>query len=120
MNSWNPNQLLQQNQLNCVRTILKSWFISKEIKFLIKNDQKSKNILTFLIKCDIFDLSMDFKVVFFNILIKNWSISINFNREDQNKIEIVIDDMIFVVRPKSTIEFGQLGIWIVDDLIPDS
>ena len=51
----------------------------------IKTDQKSQNISTFLIKFEFFNLLIDFFyllivfiVVFFALLIKNWSNSINF------------------------------------------
>ena len=70
----------------------KSKFILKEIEFIskiIKRDQTSQNILTFLIKFNLLDLLIDFfdllidffdlLIDFFDLLFKNWSNSMDIN-----------------------------------------
>ena len=67
----------------------------KEIKNRSKKMKKIQYILTFLIKFDFLYLLINFKVIFFNLLIKNW---LNSNEKDQNEIQIKINNTILTIK----------------------
>ena len=91
LNSWNPNQSSWWNWLNRLRNASKFSNLIKSDQIYNKNGlnrSKSQKILTFLIKFDFFDLLINlfdhlinFEVVFFNLSIKNWPKSIDFNQK---------------------------------------
>ena len=76
-NSWNPNKSLWRNQLNRIRNALK--FLNEIKRDCGRKRSKRLNTLTFWLKLtfnnliDFFDLWISFKVIFFDLLIKNWS-----------------------------------------------
>ena len=80
---------VKKSSKSCPDYVEKNRIYIKRDWIYIKNDQKSQNISTFLIKFDFLDLLIDFSnllidfnVIFLIFLIKNWLDSIDFNQKE--------------------------------------
>ena len=96
INSTFLSKFLESDQMVPTKLIKSAVNLNKKFKFdwkSLKRDQKDRLFrlnLTFLIKIDFSDLLIDFKLIFFNLLIEMWSILIEFNRKRDGKWSTLI------------------------------
>ena len=127
LNSWN---LIKSSQRNQFQQLKKGWSkSSKSIDF----NRKWSNLIEIQLFSTIFDKNQLFRLNNWHLDSLFWSFNQKIIEIDRNRLTIIeiwskFDwncdcqfELIvgFWIGPKSTIKIGQLGIRIVDDLVPD-